>query len=115
MRFRCAAPHPALPLKGGGMFVACSNPSPHEGRAIAYGNSRVESAAWPHAAFGYRYPVSESAREPTRIETRTAIASLRCMRLETAPCARAFVHMRFPCHEGEGRVGGVVRAENPAV
>src|SRR5262245_28978209 len=68
------------------------------------GMRRLQSAAWPHAAFGYRYPVSESARERTRIETRTVIASLRCMRLETASCARAFVHMRFPCPKG-GPVG----------
>ena len=50
---------------------SCEPTLPLQGRAIAYGNSRVPSAAWPALARVARSSTTESDREQTRIEERT--------------------------------------------
>src|SRR5437660_9610322 len=75
---------------------------PPQGRAIAYGNSGVPSGAWDSVARGGCCRATESDQEQTRIETRTAVAHVRCVPLPAPYCAAVFSICDGPAPSGEG-------------
>src|SRR5439155_19468710 len=88
-------------------------PAPIEGRAIAFGKSRVGSETWRHAAFGCRRHALESDCEQTGIETRTAIVPVWRMQFGTASAAQVSSICHSPAIEGAGDADGQEIRQSP--